>query len=172
MTHYYAGLDVSLNETSICIVDQDGTILREGTAITDPEAIESFLRSCGLTFKRIGLEAGNLSAWLCHNLLANGGPVVCMETRHAKAALQAQTMKTDRNDARGLAHIMRTGWFRAVHIKSVENQKLRVLLNNRRCLLDKRLEIEAQIRGTLKIFGLKVGKITTRTFEPRIRECA
>jgi transposase len=170
MTDYFAGLDVSLNETSICILDQDGTILREGKVTTEPAAIDTFLRAAGVSFKRVGLEAGTLSAWLCHNLLDTGWPVICMETRHAKAALQAQTMKTDRNDARGLAHIMRTGWFRAVHVKSVESQKLRVLLNNRRCLLDKRIDIELQIRGTLKVFGLKTGKVATGNFEQRIRE--
>jgi transposase len=169
MSNYYAGLDVSLDETSICIVRHDGSIVTEGTAATDPEAIGAFLRSSGLRFRRIGLEAGDLSAWLCHNLLANDWPVVCLETRHAKAALQAQTMKTDRNDARGLAHIIRTGWFRAVHVKSIENQKLRVLLNNRRCLLDKRLDIEGHIRGNFKVFGLKTGRISARTFEARIR---
>jgi transposase len=170
MTTYYAGLDVSLDETSICIVDQEGALIREGKALTDPEAIDDFLRTSGLSFRRLGLEAGTLSNWLCQGLLAAGWPVICIETRHAKAALQAQTMKTDRNDARGLAHIMRTGWFRAVHVKSVATQKLRALLGSRRCLLDKRLDIEAHIRGVLKPFGLKTGTVTTRSFDPRIRE--
>lgn len=160
MPHHYAGLDVSLKETSICIVDQHGTRLRESAVPTNPESIAAFLRASGLRFNRIGMEAGNLSSWLCH-ALASRWPVFCIETRHVKAALKAQNMKTDRNDARGLAHIMRTGWFRAVHVKSIESQKLRVLLNTRRCLLAKRLDIERQIRGNLKVFGLKVGAVAT-----------
>ena len=99
-----------------------------------------------------------------------GWPAICIETRHAKAAMSAQQVKPDRNDARGLAHIMRTGWVKEVHVKSHESQKLRVLLNNRRCLLDKRLDIDSQIRGTLKVFGLKTGKVTVATYERRIRE--
>jgi len=169
MSHY-AGLDVSLKETSICIVDHEGNILREGKVFTEPAQITSFLQKSGLSIKRVGLEAGNLSPWLCHELRNAGWPVFCLETRHVKAALKAQTMKTDRNDARGIAHIMRTGWFRAVHVKSADSQKLRVLLNNRRCLLEKRLAIEADIRGSLKPFGIKLGQITTRNFDERVRE--
>ncbi len=167
---YFAGLDVSLETTSICIVDADGTICREGKTQTNPEEIGRYIASCNLPMSRIGLEAGNLSIWLYHELTAAGLPLVCMETRHAKAALAAQNMKTDRNDARGLAQIVRTGWYKVVHVKSHGSQKLRVLLNNRRCLLDKRLDIEGQIRGTLKVFGLKTGKVTPSTYEARIRE--
>lgn len=167
---YYVGLDISLESTSICIVDQEGGIVREGKTGTDPDEIRQFLKACDVSLKRVGLEAGNLSIWLYHDLLAAGVPVVCIETRHAHAALKAQNIKTDRNDARGLAHIMRTGWFKAVHVKSHASQKLRVLLQNRRCLLDKRLDIERQVRGTLKTFGMKTGVVTPATYESRIRE--
>jgi transposase len=167
---YYCGLDVSLNNTSICIVNQDGELIREGEVPTEPVAINQWLKALGLLMERVGLEAGGLTPWLCHELLGMGWPAICMETRHAKAALKAQQVKTDRNDARGLAHIMRTGWFREVHVKSHQSQKLRVLLNNRRCLLDKRLDIESQTRGTLKIFGHKTGKVTPAKYEQRIRE--
>lgn len=167
---YFVGLDVSLQSTSICVVDHDGVILREGRADTDPATIQAFLNACGVTFERIGLEAGNLSIWLYHGLLSEGLPAVCIETRHAKAALKAQNVKTDRNDARGIAQIMRTGWFKAVHVKSHDSQKLRILLNNRRCLIDKRLDIERQVRGTLKVFGMKVGQVTEATYERRILE--
>jgi transposase len=119
---------------------------------------------------RIGLEAGSLSPWLCHELLAIGHPVICKETRHAKAAMQAEQVKTDRNDASGLAHIMRTGWFKEVHVKSHRSQKLRILLGNRRSLLEKRLDVDNQIRGTIKVFGLTTGRVTVRTFEMRILE--
>lgn len=167
---YYCGLDVSLNSTAICIVNHDGQIIREGEVPTEPAAIDQWLKALGLAMERVGLEAGGLSPWLCHELLGNGWPVICMETRHAKAAMKAQQVKTDRNDARGLAHIMRTGWYKEVHVKSHASQKLRVLLGNRRCLLDKRLDIDSQIRGTLKVFGLKTGKVTAAAYEARIRE--
>lgn len=167
---YYAGLDVSLKNTSICIVDGDGTIFREGKTTTDPAEVREFLSSCGVVLSRVGLEAGNLSIWLYHDLVEAGIPAACIETRHAHAALKAQNVKTDRNDARGLAQIMRTGWYKEVHVKSHGSQKLRVLLNNRRCLLDKRLDIERQIRGTIKVFGLKVGAVTSVAYEQRILE--
>src|SRR6202167_6384340 len=167
---YYCGLDVSLNSTSICIVNHDGELVREGEVPTEPSDINKWLKALGLPMERVGLEAGGLTPWLCHELLAADWPAICIETRHAKAAMQAQQVKTDRNDARGIAHIMRTGWFREVHVKSHVSQKLRVLLGNRRCLLDKRLDIDSQIRGTLKVFGLKTGKVTPGKYEQRIRE--
>jgi transposase len=99
-----------------------------------------------------------------------GHPAICIETRHAKAAMQAQQVKTDRNDARGLAHIMRTGWYKEVHVKSHDSQKLRILLRNRRSLLAKRMDMDNEIRGTIKVFGLKTGRVTTATFGARIKE--
>lgn len=167
---YYTGLDISLNTTAICVVNHDGDVIREGEVPTEPVAIIEYLKATGLSMERVGLEAGGLTPWLCHELLAADVPAICIETRHAKAAMQAQQVKTDRNDARGLAHIMRTGWFREVHVKSHQSQKLRLLLANRRCLLDKRLDIDSQIRGTLKVFGLKTGKVTPAKYEHRIRE--
>jgi transposase len=151
-------------------VNHDGAIIRETEVPTEPGPIHQWLTSLELPMERVGLEAGGLSPWLCHELLSLGWPMICIESRHAKAAMAAQQVKTDRNDARGLAHIMRTGWFREVHIKSHESQKLRVVLGNRRCLLEKRLDIDSQIRGTLKVFGLKTGKVTPATYERRIRE--
>ncbi|MFH1158766.1 MAG: IS110 family transposase [Pseudomonadota bacterium] len=167
---YYCGLDISLNNTSACIVNQDGEIIREGEVPTEPVAIDLWLKAAGLPMERVGLEAGALTSWLCQELLAADWPAICIEARHAAAAMKAQQVKTDRNDARGIAHIMRTGWFREVHIKSAQSQKLRVLLGNRRCLLDKRIDIDSQIRGTLKIFGHKVGKVSPGKYEKRIRE--
>jgi transposase len=167
---YYCGLDISLNNTAICIVNQNGDIIREGEVPTEPDDIDVWLGSLGLAIERVGLEAGSLMPWLCHDLLGRGWPAICIETRHANAVLKAQHVKTDRNDARGIAHIMRTGWFREVHVKSHESQKLRLLLNNRRCLLDKRLDLDSQIRETLKVFGLEVGKVTRAGYEARIRE--
>src|ERR1017187_4108774 len=167
---YYCGLDVSLNSTAACVVNHDGTIIREGEVPSEPAAIDQWLKAIGLPMERVGLEAGGLSSWLCKELIALGLPVICIETRHAKAAMKAQQVKTDRNDARGLAHMMRTGWYKEVHIKSRDSQELRMLLKNRRCLLDKRRDIESQIRGSLRTFGLKLGKVAPAKYEQRIRE--
>lgn len=166
----YCGLDISLKFTAVCVVDQDGTIVREGEVPTEPVAIHEWLTKLDRPMERIGLEAGGLSPWLCHELLSRGYAVICLETRHAKAALKAQPVKTDRNDARGLAQIVRTGWYREVHVKSQDSQKLRLLLANRKCLLRKRLDIESQIRGTLKVFGLKTGQVSVGKYEARISQ--
>jgi transposase len=167
---YFCGLDVSLNSTAICVVNQDGTIIREAEVPSEPAAINQWLKKLGLPMERVGMEAGGLSSWLCQELLADGWPVICIETRHAKAAMKAQQVKTDRNDARGLAHIMRTGWYKVVHIKSHDSQELRMLLNNRRFLLDKRIAVDNEVRGSLRTFGLKLGKVTPATYGARVRE--
>ena len=167
---YFVGLDISLKETAVCITDKDGQIVKEGMVPTEPEDIAKYLQSTGLSYERVGLEASNLSIWLYRELLNAGYPVVCIETRHAKAAMAAQNVKTDRNDARGIAQMMQTGWFKAVHVKSDESQRLKMLLNNRKCLVKQRVLFENQIRGTIKVFGLKTGEVTCRKYEARIRE--
>ena len=168
--NYFAGLDVSLKLTAICVVDQDGNVVREGVADTQPEMLVAWLRDTGLTFERIGLEAGQCSSWLHKGLALAGLPVICVETRHAKGVMQAQRVKTDRNDARALAQMMRTGWFKAVHIKGEDSQKLRALMGNRRCLLDKQRDLDNHIRAALRTFGFKVGVIGQSGFEERVRE--
>lgn len=165
---YFVGLDVSLNDTAVCVVTEAGEIVKEGMVPSDPDSISLFPSRLDKKFERVGLEAGGLTPWLYQGLEAKGLPVICLETRHAKAALSAQQVKTDRNDARGLAHIVRTGWYREVHVKSDHNQRLRVLLNNRRHLMEARIAIENQIRGTLKIFGYKAGRLSKTQFEDRV----
>lgn len=167
---FYAGLDVSLELTSVCVVDDGGKVVREGKVPSDPDAIELFLADCGVHLKRVGLEAFSFSAWLFSALDEKGLPVFCIETRHAKAALNAMLNKTDKNDARGIAQLMRTGWFRAVHVKSGEAQALRVLLTGRKAMLGKVLDMENMIRGLIRPFGLKVGQVSTSKFEARVRE--
>lgn len=167
---YYVGLDVSLKKTAICIVDQAGKVIREGTAETDPQILHAWLSETGLSFARIGLEAGQCSFWLHAGLARQGQPVVCIETRHASAVIQTQNIKTDRNDARGIAQMMRTGWFHPVHVKGERSQKIRALMSSRRCLLDKRIDIENHIRATLRGFGLKIGAVGLAGFAPRVRE--
>lgn len=167
---YYVGLDVSQELTAICIIDEQGTVKYEGMVPTEPDDIITYLNSTGEEYGRVGLETGSFAHWLYHALYEAGFPVVCVDARHANSILKAQIAKTDKNDARGLAQMMRTGWFKATHVKSAESQKIRVLLNNRNCLNSKRIDIENQIRGTLKVFGLKTGKVTKAQYEPRIRE--
>jgi len=121
-------------------------------------------------FKRIGLEAGPLSQWLFSVLAEAGLPVICVETRHMRAVLKAQINKTDRNDARGIAQMMRVGLYRPVHVKTLRSQKLRMLLIHRKLLQSKAIAIENDLRGTVRNFGLKVGMIGAVKFEARIRE--
>ena len=167
---YFAGLDVSLDETAICIVDEDGIIVTEGKTASGPDDLARWLAATGLTITRLGLEAGPLSPWLHAGLRAAGLPTICIETRRMKGATAAMAVKTDRNDARAIAHAMRVGWFTAVHVKTAESQELRLLLNNRRTLLVKRLAIDNEIRGTLKAFGFKVGAVTVAGFAARVTE--
>ena len=144
---HFAGLDVSVKETSICIVDDTGRIVRELKVGSEPEALLKVLGNPAYRFKRIGLEAGPLSQWLFSALAEAGLPVVCVETRHMKAVLKAQINKTDRNDARGIAQMMRVGLYRPVHIKTLRSQKLRMLLTHRKLLQSKAIAIENDLAG-------------------------
>jgi transposase len=167
---HFAGLDVSVNETSVCIVDETGKIVREVKVASEPGALLTVLNSGAHHFKRIGLEAGPLSQWLYSALGEANLPVICVETRHMRAVLQAQINKTDRNDARGIAQMMRAGLYRPVHVKTLRSQKLRMLLTHRKLLQSKAIAIENDLRGTLRNFGLKVGIVGKLRFETRIRE--
>jgi transposase len=167
---HYASIDVSLEWSSICIIDPSGRIVREAKVSSEREAVVDFFRASGLTFARIGLEAGPLSQWLHAGLVEAGLPTICIETRHVKAALKAMTVKTDKHDARGMAQLMRLGWFRPVHVKTLMAQEIRALLTARRLLLAKLCDLETSLRGILRGFGLKVGTVSKRRFENRIRE--
>ena len=167
---HFAGLDVSVKETSVCIVDDTGRIVREVKVASKPEALLPVLKSAVCHFKRIGLEAGPLSQWLFSALAEAGLPVICVETRHMRAALKAQINKTDRNDARGIAQMMRVGLYRPVHVKTLRSQELRMLLTHRKLLQSKAIAIENELRGTLRNFGLKVGVVGAVKFEARIKE--
>jgi transposase len=167
---YFAGLDVSVKETSICIVDDTGRIVREAKVASEPDALLEVLKNPTYSFKRIGLEAGPLSQWLYSAFAEVHLPVICVETRHMRAVLKAQINKTDRNDARGMAQMMRAGLYRPVHVKTLRSQKLRMLLTHRKLLQSKAIAIENDLRGTLRNFGLKVGIVSKLKFEARIRE--
>ena len=166
----FAGLDVSIKETSVCIVDDTGKIVREVKVASEPDALLAVLANPAYCLKRIGLEAGPLSQWLFSALAEAGLPVICVETRHMRAALRAQINKTDRNDARGIAQMIRAGLYRPVHVKTLRSQKLRMLLTHRKLLQSKAIAIENDLRATLRNFGLKVGVVGTVKFEARIQE--
>jgi len=169
---YFAGLDVSLEETAICIVDDAGRIVCEARAASEPEALVAFFGVCGMAMERVGLEACSLTAWLHQGLTEAGIPATCIEARRAKAAMGAMPNKTDRNDARGIAQIMRTGWYRAVHVKSPSCRSWRALLTARRMVLNKRRDIENGVRALLREAGLKVGAPSRKDFPARVRELA
>src|SRR3974377_2017894 len=167
---HFAGLDVSVKETSVCILDDAGKIVKEVKVASEPQALLKVLGNPAYHFKRIGLEAGPLSQWLFSALAEAGLPAICVETRHMRAVLKAQINKTDRNDARGIAQMMRVGLYRPVHVKTLRSQKLRMLLTHRKLLQSKAIAVENDLRGTLRNFGLKVGMAGATKFEGRIKE--
>jgi len=167
---YFAGLDVAMEETSICVIDREGKVLLATSVATDPDAIFKALRVYAPKLRRVGHEAGSLSPWLQVELKQRGLPAICLEAWHVRAALSAMRNKTDKADACGVAHIVRTGWFREVHIKSEESYRLRLLLTQRRNLKRKFLDIENSIRHSIKTFGLRLGKVSRGQFEVRVRE--
>jgi transposase len=167
---HYAGLDLSIKETSVCIVDEAGKLCRELKVPTHPEDLVRALRDPAWQIVRIGLEAGPLSQWVFEGLAMADLPAICIETRHTKAFLKAQVNKSDRNDARGIAQMMRVNLFRPVHVKTLTSQKRRALLTARKLLQEKAIAIENDIRGLLRNFGLKVGVVGTIKFGERIHD--
>jgi transposase len=167
---YYAGIDVSLEYSSVCVVDGAGKIIREQRIASEPEALIAWFRGLGFGLERIGLEAGPMSQWLYAAMRAAGLPVELLETRHVRDAFRAMPVKSDRNDARGIAQLMRLGWFRPVHCKSMAAQEMRALLTARKLVQSKLLDMQMSLRGLLRGFGLKVGPTTPSRFAGRIRD--
>ncbi len=167
---YYAGIDVSLECSSVCVMDGSGKFVREAKVASEPGALIGWFGSLGLGLERIGLEAGPLSQWLYAAMREAGLAVELLETRHVRDAFRAMPVKSDRNDARGIAQLMRLGWFRPVHCKSMDAQEVRAILTARKLVQSKLLDVENSLRGILRGFGLKVGKTTPRSFAGRIRE--
>lgn len=167
---HYAGIDVSLEQSSVCIVDSSGKVVREGKVASEPLALIEYIRSLGLALTRIGLEAGPLSQWLYPAMRDAGLAVELLETRHVRDAFSAMPVKSDRNDARNIAQLMRLGWFRPVHCKSLAAQEVRAMLTARKLVQSKLLDVENSLRGILRGFGLKVGKTTRPRFAARIEE--
>lgn len=169
---YFAGLDVSLEETAMCIVDEAGGIVKELRVASEPEVLVAALGKLGLPLARIGLEACSLAAWLHEGLTQAGLPAICIETRQANAAMKTMPNKTDRNDARALAQIMRTGWYRQVHVKSRQCRLWRSLLTTRRTVLNEMRAIENVVRAILRESGIKLGVASRAVFADRVRELA
>jgi transposase len=167
---YYAGIDVSLECSSVCVMDGSGKFVREAKVASEPEVLIGWFGSLGLGLERIGLEAGPLSQWLYAAMREAGLAVELLETRHVRDAFRAMPVKSDRNDARGIAQLMRLGWFRPVHCKSMDAQEVRAVLTARKLVQSKLLDVENSLRGILRGFGLKVGKTTPRSFAGRIQE--
>jgi transposase len=167
---HYGGIDVSLECSSVCVVDGSGKIVRETKVESEPAALIGWLGSLGFRLGRIGLEAGPLSQWLYMAMKQAGLAVELLETRHVRDAFKAMPVKSDRNDARGIAQFMRLGWFRPVHCKSMAAQEVRAILTARKLVQSKLLDVENSLRGILRGFGLKVGKTTRMNFAGRIRE--
>src|ERR1700680_728952 len=178
---HYAGIDVSLECSSVCVVDATGKIVREGKAGSDPESLIAWFGALGFGLARIGLEAGPLSQWLFAGLRKAGLAVELLETRHVRDAFKAMPVKTDRKDARGIAQLIRLGWVRPGDCTSVGGegaraapargaQETRALLTARKLVQSKLHDVEMSLRGILRGFGLKVGATTPRSFEGRIRE--
>jgi transposase len=167
---HFAGIDVSLEQSSVCVLDVSGRIVREAKVASEPAALVRFFQELDLPLTRLGLEAGPLSQWLHAGLTAAGFEVVLLETRHVKAALSAMVVKTDRKDARGIAQLLRMGWFRPVHCKSPPAQEVRALLVARKQLQAKTRDVELSLRGLLRGFGLKLGEVSKGRFAARVRE--
>ena len=153
---YFTGIDVSLRFVSICIVDEAGIVQYETKVAAEVDPIVTSLRRFSSEIKQLGLEAGTLTQYLTYGLQQAGYEVICLEARQTAATLAAMRNKTDRNDARGLAQILRTGWYRRVHVKSLESHQVRALLAGRKAILTKCVDLENELRGLLKIFGVRL----------------
>jgi transposase len=167
---HYVGLDVSLKQTAVCVVDQTGKIKREGMVVSDPDAIAQFIAAHAPHVARVGLETGATSTWLWTELNKRGLPVICIDARHAKAALKMQINKSDRNDAAGIARIMQCGWYKEVRVKDLDSHAIRALLGSRALLVAMKRDLENQIRGLLKNFGLVIGRAKMNTFTAKAIE--
>ena len=169
--NYYAALDVSLRSVHLCVMDEKGEIRSEGQVDSEAEAIDTFLRKLELEITTVGLEAGTLTQYLTYGLRDAGYQVVCMGARQVKVVLSAMRNKTDKNDARGSAQLLRTGWYSPVHVKSIESHQIRALLSSRKAVLTKCVDLENEIRGLFKVFGIKLPpSLGHGSFDRAVRE--
>ena len=168
--NYYAALDVSLRSVHLCVIDDDGELITETKLSSEVTDIIAYLDVLELGVSVVGLEAGTLAQYLTYGLQSAGFEVVCMEAPQVKAALSAMRNKTDKNDARGIAQLLRTGWYNKVHVKSMERHRERALLSSRKAVLSKCIDLESEIRGLFKVFGIKLPpKLGHGSFDVAVR---
>ena len=168
---YYTGIDVSLQSVSICVVDDKGEVCLEAKVAAEINAIADRLRRFSSDVKSVGFEAGTLTQYLTYGLQAAGFEVICLEARQVSVTLAAMRNKTDRNDARGLAQILRTGWYSRVHVKSLHSHQVRALLASRKAILTKCVDLENELRGLLKVFGIRLpSRVGHGSFDAELRE--
>ena len=163
---HYVGLDVSQRETAVSVVDENGKVVFEGSARSRPGELAALICKRAPKAERVGFETGAMASWLWHELKRIGLPVVCIDARHAKAVLSVRMNKSDQNDARGLAELVRVGWYREVQVKSQESQAIRSVLVTRSRLVGIRRDLENQVRSMLKEFGL----LFTRAIGSKFRQ--
>jgi transposase len=167
MSHF-VGLDVSQKMTAICVVDKDGRRIWRGQCPSVPEQISVALRRYAGDNARIGIETGAMTPWIVHELRNLGFEVICLDARQARAALKMQINKNDQNDAEGLAQIVRTGWYRSVHVKSFDSHRARAILGARTQLVGMTTRLSNHIRGVLKTFGLLPGAMRGLPFDRKV----
>ena len=166
----YAALDVSQEKTTVCIMARDGSLIQEAVVPSDPPSLAAYLEEHRDGLERIGLEAGPLSEWIVRGLADHGLTAILMETRQIRAALSAQIIKTDRKDARGMAHLLRTGWFRPVHVKTMDAREQRAMLSARATLVARLKDIENSVRGLLRGFGLRLPRTLRGRWDAGVRD--
>src|SRR5690349_3675165 len=168
---YYTGIDVSLRSVAICIVDEKGEVCLEAKEVAEIDAIVDRLRRFSGDVKLVGFEAGTLTQYLTYGLQAAGFEVVCLEARQVSVTLAAMRNKTDRNDARGIAQILRTGWYSRVHVKSLYSHQVRALLASRKVILKKCIDLENELRGLLRVFGIRLAsKVPHGAYDAVVRQ--
>ncbi len=166
----YAAFDVSLETTTVCVVDSEGAIVLESISASDPDILADRLAPYRPRLARLGFEAGPLSEWLVRGLSRHGFDAILMEIRHVRAALSARVAKTDRNDARGMANLLRMGWFRPVHVKSLDARECRALLSARSTLVRRLKDVENSVRGLLRGFGIRLVSMLCGRWAAKVRE--
>ena len=167
---YYAGLDVAMKETFICVLSEDGRKVFESKAPTDPQPIYEELSKSGVELEKIGLEAGSLSNYLTKGLQGLGLKAICIDARKMAAILSVTVNKTDKNDARGIADAMRCNHYKEVHIQDNDNNATRILLRSRTTLVESRMTLKNTVRGVLKNYGIRLGEVSHEKFGQTVRE--
>lgn len=167
---YYAGLDVAMKETFICVLDEEGKRVFESKAPTDPQPIYDELAKSGVLLEKIGLETGSLSSYLTKGLQDLGMNAICIDARKMAAILAVTVNKTDKNDARGIADAMRCNHYKSVNIRDDDDGSLKILIKSRTTLVQNRMTLKNTIRGFLKAYGIRLGEVSHQKFSEKVRE--